>query len=554
MAAQHTLWIDDSPPAALKRKKELFTCAALTGFAPEHQADLDTYDRVVVIAQAGAEKLARDTETRLKAAVPEGTRVDFARAPEHGVEALHSEDDELSLAARFLAEHRHTLRYVGDVERWIVWTKVRWRGLYDTTGEGKAKAMVQRFLAKIGREKAAQIIKDAEKLSDDDRAKAFARALKIEAHYRSSAMLSNVWRQVDVMAQDSDLVTLRQRDLNPDPGLLNCLSGIIDLRTGQLSPHDSAALCTAVCPFAYDPDETTTAPTFETYLAAAQPDPEMRAYLQRRAGLCAYGAQRSHVFPVDLGNDGRNGKGLLAQVLAHVLGDYADIARSELLLVTRTERHLTQIASLVHRRFVWVDETRAARSMDGAQVKMLTGGAPLRANFMRKDEFTFEPAFTLLLTTNQMPRFEGSDRALGTRLQIAPWEVSFAGREDEDLLDKLKAEGEGILAWVVAGAGYYLTDGMRPPEKVREMTSEERAEHDPIGKWLDEHLIPDPTTTIYTDWLFNEYATQTLTEITARPFAMRLASWLGERGWPVSGVRTLIDGHRWRGWSGVRFK
>jgi len=548
------LWVDDAAPAAIKAAKEKHTCAELTGFDPEHRADLGNYERVVVIARNGTTKLAHEIAARLEKVVPEGTRVDCSMAVEPGVEALHTKDDDLTLADRFLREHRHQLRYVGDVERWIVWNKICWRGLYDTTGEGKAKAMVQRFLAKVGREQAAEIIKAAQSKSREDKDTAFTQAMAVEKRFRSSVMLGNVWRQTEVMAQDSDVVTLRHRDLNPDPGLLNCLSGIIDLRTGELSAHDAEALCTAVCPFAYDPLEVVAAPTFETYLSQAQPEPEMRAYLQRRAGLCAYGAQRSHVFPIDLGNDGRNGKGLLAQVLVHVLGDYADIARSELLLVTRTERHLTQIASLVHRRFVWVDETRAARSMDGAQVKMLTGGAPLRANFMRKDEFTFDPVFTLLLTTNEMPKFQGSDRALGARLQIAPWEVTFAGREDEDLLDKLKAEGEGVLAWVVAGAVEYLRTGLRAPEKVREMTSEERAEHDPVGKWLDEHLVPDPTVTVYTDWLFNEYATHIVSEITARPFAMRLGSWLGEKGWAVTSVRTLRDGHRWRGWSGVRFK
>ncbi len=150
-----TLWVDDAAPAAVKLNKERFTVTALTGFDPEHRADLENYQRVVVIIQSGSEKLARDVEARLRAVLPEGTRVDLSRAPEHGVEAAHSEDDELSLAARFLSEHRHTLRYVGDVECWIVWNKICWRGLYDTTGEGKAKAMVQRFLAKVGREKSS---------------------------------------------------------------------------------------------------------------------------------------------------------------------------------------------------------------------------------------------------------------------------------------------------------------------------------------------------------------------------------------------------------------
>jgi putative DNA primase/helicase len=554
MKVEHTLVIDDVPELVYRRDKDRFRCVGLTGFDPDHIADLEIYQRVLVIERTGAAKLARAVEARMLEVMPEGTRVDYAVAPEPGVESYLSKDDDLSLADRFLTEHRRELRYVGDVERWIVWNRICWRGLYDSTGHGKAQAMLQRFLAKTGREKAAEIRKEAETKSEDDKAAAFKAARLVEARYRSSALLNAVWRQADVLAQDSDVVTLKQRDLNPDPGLLNCLSGIIDLRTGKIGPHDPEALCTAVCPYAYDPDDPAPAPTFTTYLKEAQPDPEIRAYLQRRAGLCAYGGQRSHVFPIDLGNDGRNGKGLLAQVTAHVLGDYAEIVRSEILLVTRTERHLTQIASLVHRRFVWVDETRSTRSLDGAQVKMLTGGAPLRANFMRRDEFTFTPVFTPVLTTNQMPKFEGSDRALGARLQICPWDVTFAGREDEDLLDRLKAEGEGILAWLVTGAVDYLSGtGLRPPEAVREMTAEERTEHDVVGRWLKEHLIESPGMRVYTDWLYDQFTGMGWTETPARPFAMRLSTWLGEQGWDVKKVQLNVDEKRWRGWEGIGF-
>jgi putative DNA primase/helicase len=564
MSARPRLVLDDAPPREWK-DSDRFHCTPLTGAAPSTFVDLAMFNDIVVVVRNGTRKLAEQVRDAFQEAAPETVPVRLTLAKPETLDAEISDEDDFSLAAEFLTSHQHEIRYVLDVGRWITWSSVQWLGLYDPKSEVKPRAILQRMLAARGREQARAIIKTAKKLSEDGalHAKAVELARRVEQNYRSTRRLNAVWGSVEVMATDSASVTIQSSDLNRDPALLNCLSGLIDLRTGRLLPHDPAELCTAVCPYTYveperDPDGRPVlppAPTFERFLAEAQPDPEVRAYLMRRAGLCAYGAQRTHVFPIDLGNDGRNGKGRLAEIISHVLGEYAITARAEILLVTRNERHLTQIASLVHRRFVWVDETRATRSLDGAQVKSLSGGAPQRCNFMRADEFSYVPAFTMLLTTNEMPKFAGQDRALGTRLQITPWEISFAGREDEDLLDKLKVEGEGVLARIVWGAVDYLSgSGLRPPEAVRETTSEERIEHDPQGKWLAEHLFAQPGQRVYTDWLYEQFTAMGWTEIGTRPFAMRLSTWLGEQGWAVEKVQLHADGKRWRGWEGIGYR
>lgn len=561
------LVLDDAPPKDF-RDAPTMHCTALTGAKPSTFADLSIFGEILVVSRRGTKKLADEVKDAFAKAAPEGVLVRIVMGAAPSLDAELSDEDDFSLAAAFLAEHQHEIRYVVDVGRWITWSSVLWTGLYDEKSDARPKALLQKMLAARGKERAHAIIKEA-KLSGADPAtyaKMREMARSVEREYRSTRRLGAVWGSVEIMAVDSELVTIEQDGLNRDPGVLNCLSGLIDLRTGRLRPHDPEELCTAVCPYTYAEPETVLedglrrpvlppAPTFDRFLEEAQPDPEVRAYLMRRAGLCAYGSQRSHVFAVDLGYDGRNGKGRLAEIVLHVLGGYAVTARSELLLVTRNERHLTQIASLVHRRFVWVDETRSTRSLDGAQTKMLTGGAPLRANFMRRDEFSFVPAFTMVLTTNELPKFEGQDPALGSRMQVTPWEISFAGREDEDLLDKLKAEGEGVLARIVWGCVDYLTaSGLRPPEAVREMTSEERTEHDTVGKWLGEHLVREPGGRLYTDWLYEQLELLGWTEIGARPFSMRLRSWLVEQGWEVKKVQLNAGGKRWRGWEGVGFR
>ena len=43
-------------------------------------------------------------------------------------------------------------------------------------------------------------------------------------------------------------------DFDRDGWLLNCLNGTLDLRSGELRPHDPADLISKLAPVAYDPD------------------------------------------------------------------------------------------------------------------------------------------------------------------------------------------------------------------------------------------------------------------------------------------------------------
>jgi len=52
---------------------------------------------------------------------------------------------------------------------------------------------------------------------------------------------------------------------------------------------------------------------------------------------------------------------------------------------------------------------------------------------------------------NNLPNFGTNTGAMATRLLILPFDVSFAGREDRGLTDKLIAELPGILNWCLAG-------------------------------------------------------------------------------------------------------
>ena len=80
-------------------------------------------------------------------------------------------------------------------------------------------------------------------------------------------------------------------------------------------------------------------------------DPELVPYMQRAAGYALTGLTTEHALVFAWG-EGGNGKGVFFNTLAHVLGDYAAVAAPDLLLVTKGDRHPTDMAMLSGARLV----------------------------------------------------------------------------------------------------------------------------------------------------------------------------------------------------------
>ena len=108
------------------------------------------------------------------------------------------------------------------------------------------------------------------------------------------------------------------------------------------------------------------------------------------------------------------------------------------------------------------------------------------------------PEYKLVLFTNFKPRVDGSDGAVWDRIRLIPFNVSFDGREDTELGEKLAAEAEGILAWLVEGCLEWQEDGLGMCDAVERATATYRTESDIIGRFvrdcceLDDEARVDP--------------------------------------------------------------
>jgi putative DNA primase/helicase len=225
-------------------------------------------------------------------------------------------------------------------------------------------------------------------------------------------------------------------------------------------------------------------------------------FLQRFLGYCCTGHVHEHVI-VFLYGTGANGKSVFVNTVAGIFGDYAVVPPIEMFLVSKYDRHPTEIARLQGARLVVAQETEKGRSWDEAKIKALTGGDRLTGRFMRGDFFDFKPTHKLLISGNTKPSLRNVDEGIRRRFLIVPFTVQIPPAErDPNLAEKLKAEWPAILRWVVDGCLEWHRVGLVVPTIVREATEAYLAGQDTLEQWIEDCLEEDPNAFTATRALF----------------------------------------------------
>ncbi|MFO0557210.1 MAG: phage/plasmid primase, P4 family [Polyangiales bacterium] len=366
-------------------------------------------------------------------------------------------------ASRFAEEYRDRLRFVPE-RGWYAWTGTYWR-FDDQAGLRGAQDFARELAARA----------DADELLE-----ASKRARTSEALFSRAKI-----QAIETLARARSALVAHVEDFDRDAYLLNCRNGMVDLRTGALLAHDPEQLCSREVPAEFDIDAK--ASVFEAFLARVQPDPEVRAYLQRWAGYCATGSVKEQCLVVHWGT-GANGKSTFVEAINHVLGRYAQLVPSDVLLARAgQEAHPTERAQLCGLRHALVSETASGKGWNENAVKQLTGDTKMTARYMRQDFFEFTITHKLTVCTNNRPEVRENSFAFWRRVHLIPWAVQIPEQEkDSSLPEKLREESAGILAWIVKGAMGYCLDGLLPPACIRAATESYRSESDRMGLFLEE--------------------------------------------------------------------
>ncbi len=372
---------------------------------------------------------------------------------------------DLGNAERFAAQYGERVRWCQVWNSWLIFNGKAWEQDRSGKVDRLAKATIR------------SIYSEATQEPDKAERKAIARhALASESSRAVRAMLDRAKSELPATPDE----------FNQAIHLLNCKNGTLDLRTGELHPHSPADMLTRCLKIDYNP--LAPCPKWLQFIQSIfSNESSLIAFIQQALGMSLSGDGSEQCLFICHGG-GSNGKTTLLEAVRIILASYGLAANIETFQMHKGERINNDVAELYGARFVTADENTSGSRLNEAFIKKSTGKQPLRARRLHENEFEFMPEFTVWFAVNHKPVVKDTSKGMWRRVHFIPFAVTIEGDQiDKHLGEKLLAESEGILAWLVQGCVTWYQQGrLNVPKIVQDATQSYRAEMDLVARFLDE--------------------------------------------------------------------
>lgn len=399
----------------------------------------------------------------------------FFRGGSVGVQADKKKYDmtDTGNAHRLYDKFGRVLKYSYNRKKWYFWDGKVWQ--IDDSGEVK----------KLADEICEDLKQEAFLEQDEDlQQTALKFAKKTAGSNAKEAMIRECQHLYDIPASPDDF------DAYTD--YLNCQNGIVNLRNGELIPHDANFMMSKICFAEYDNSKPPK--LWLRFLDdVTNGNKDLQEYIQRSVGYSISGSikEQCAYFLYGIGN---NGKSTFLDTIADLLGNYASNAQPDTIMMNRKQGGgaNSDIARLKSARFVTSEEPTEGMRLNEGLLKQLTGGGRVTCRFLYGDDFEYTPEFKIWIATNHKPVIRGTDVGIWRRIKLIPFEVNIPKeRVDKNLKYKLRKEFPQILAWAVEGCIKWQKYGLNDPECVVEATKEYKKEMDLIAGFIEQCLIID---------------------------------------------------------------
>ena len=285
------------------------------------------------------------------------------------------------------------------------------------------------------------------------------------------------------------------REFDNDPYLLNCQNGVINLKTGELYPHDKKYMCSKITKADFVPELVGQDTLWTETVKSIIPNEKERRYIQKWAGYMLVGEAIEEKLLFIYGPGG-TGKGTFINTIQNVMGDYATTADIEIFLSSRNDGHggganaSPEIAKLAGTRLAVASESELGRKLNASKVKNLTGNDLITTRRLYSMPFDFVPVCKFVLQSNYLPAVRDSaDEGMKRRLVIATFNEDFKDRRNITLKQELlKPENKaGVLAWCVEGCRMWLNETLGDmPHSYAQRTTKFYLDSDTLQQFLDE--------------------------------------------------------------------
>lgn len=417
------------------------------------------------------------------------------------------------------------IRYSYNRKKWFYWTGKVWEA--DDSGEIKKLADI-----------ICEDIKKEGLLEQDDKTQ--SDLLKLANKTANSKGKESMIKECQHLAG----ITVSQGEMDSYTDYVNCQNGIINLRNGELIPHDSAFMMSKICNSNYDISGKKPERWLSFLDDVMNGSAELIEYVQRCIGYSLTGStsEQCVYFLYGIGN---NGKSTFLDTIADLFGGYAANAQPETIMMKKwgNDSANSDIARLKGARFVTSEEPTEGVRLNEGLLKQLTGGSKVTCRFLYGDEFEYTPEFKIWLATNHKPIVRGTDLGIWRRIKLIPFEVNIPKEKiDKDLKLKLKKEFPQILKWAVDGCLKWRKYGIVEPASVRDAVKEYKQEMDLLAGFIEQCIRIDydcddrvPAKTLFDAYLQwakenNEY------EMSSKKFFSEISKKLPEKGRSATGI------------------
>jgi putative DNA primase/helicase len=285
-----------------------------------------------------------------------------------------------------------------------------------------------------------------------------------------------------------------------DQGLIvACENGLLRIHDRALLPHGPGFFNLGSVPFAYDP--AAQAPTWERFLAQVWPDDaDALAALQEWFGYVLSGRTDQQKILLIVGPS-RSGKGTIARVLKTLVGKENLAGPTLAGLGTNFG-----LSTLVGKPLAVISDARLSGN-DNSQVveRLLTisGEDTIDVDRKYREVWTGKLPTRLMLLSNELPHFGDSSGVIAKRFVLLSMQLSWLGKEDPTLVDRLTAEMPGILNWALDGlARLQRTGRITQPQSSREAVTTMQDTASPTSAFVRERCTTGPTCSVPVDALW----------------------------------------------------
>lgn len=382
--------------------------------------------------------------------------------------------DDVGAATRMADMFGPVLRYCYPEHSFYYFDSRRWTR--DNTGA--VYRMVDDVATAVREDAKAYVDAFAGKRDDEEVRSEYMKFVKrCRSNNARKAIVSEVQSRVSVLPDEFDA----HKDL------LNTPSGIVNLQTAQVMPHNPELMLTRISVAEYT--NKADCPRWMSFLREIfADDAQMLRFVQKAVGYSITASVSEQVIFFAVG-DGSNGKSTFFETIAGCLGDYATNAQPQTFLAKGRNNNISSdLARLKGARLVTVSEPEEGARLDEGLVKQLTGGDRITARKLYAEEMEFSPEFKIWFATNHRPVIRGTDHGIWRRICIIPFSVKIPpDKVDKSLRYKLMQEFPGIMAWMVEGALLWQKEGLGEyPQSIRQAVSDYRNEMDVFSAFLSE--------------------------------------------------------------------